>query len=389
MRFKHLLLVLATLCSIPSYGSIQWEQRADFAGSARHRACSGSAGNKGYVGLGHYNGTGVETYFNDWWEYDPGTNAWSQKANYPGNNGQGELGARVISLETVCFVGLGELDHTNLFKYDPTTNLWTQVSSPPAGNQFRDTQDMIVGHKAYFTDLWDDEFYEYDCDLDVWTYKGLLPIPWYFVFSAFSHEEMIFVKAYDQIWRYDTSTESWTFINNFPGIAQLASVAFVQHGKGYIVCGHGSTGSEVTSEVWEFDPVTYVWTQMDDFPGTSRRYSTGFSIGDRCYLSTGTNGTNFNDLWEFNSIAGVGIDEVEMVSMYVYPNPVVTSVNFHSESITDFEVAITDFKGKQVAASATHSGSLTINRNELSAGNYSYLITADGNPMDSGQLIFQ
>ena len=389
MRFKHLLLGLATICSLQSYGSIQWTQRADFPASARHRAVSASAGNMGYVGLGHYNGTGFETYFNDWWEFDPSTNAWTQKADYPGNNGLGELGARVISLETVCYVGLGELDHTSLFKYDPATNLWTQVSSPPPSNQFRDTQDMVVGHKAYFTDLWGDELYEYDCDLDVWTFKGMLPLPWYFVFSAFSHDGMIFVKAYNEIWRYNPAMNNWNFINFFPGTAELASVAFVQHDKAYIVCGHGTLGSDVTSEVWQFDPVTYVWTQFDDFPGTSRRYSTGFTIGDRCYLSTGTNGTNFKDLWEFNSVAGVGVDEVEATTVEVYPNPVMESVMFNSENSPSFEVTLTDLNGKQVAAGLTLTGSVQINRNGLPAGAYIYTITVDGKPTEAGQLVFQ
>ena len=224
MRPNYLLLIILAICNTPTFGSIQWSQRADFPGSGRHRAASASVGNKGYLGIGHVNGTGVETYFSDWWEYDPATNAWTQKADYIGNNGNGELGARVISLENVCYVGLGELDHTRLYKYNPTLNTWTQVASPPSGNVFRDTQDMVIGHKAYFTDLWGDYFYEYDTDLDVWSYKGVLPFPWSFVYSGFSHEGKGYIKAYDQLWQYDPNLNSWSYINTFPGIAEMHNV---------------------------------------------------------------------------------------------------------------------------------------------------------------------
>lgn len=389
MRFKSLLLLIVVLNGSTSFGSLQWTQKADFASSSRHRASSASCGNKGYVGLGHYNGTGVETYFSDWWEYDPATNAWTQKADFIGNNGNGELGARVISLDSVCFVGLGELDHTRLYKFDPSTNSWSQVSSPPASNQFRDTQDMVIGHKAYFTDLWGDELYEYDCDLDLWIYKGLLPLPWYFVFSAFTLNDCIFVKAYDQIWRYDPNANSWWFVNNFPGVAELASVAFVQHDKAYIVCGHGATGSEVTSEVWEFDPITYGWTQIDDFPGTSRRYSTGFSIGDRSYLSTGTNGTNFKDLWEFNVLAGVGLDDFEVSELNVYPNPVMEKVTFSSSKNLVYDVSIADLAGREVSSGSTINGTLELDRGNYRSGVYVYTIKTENQVVHSGRIVFR
>lgn len=386
MCFKHLLLIAIAFCSSQSY-ALQWTQRSDFAASARHRATAASAGNKGYLGLGHYNGTGVETYFSDWWEFDPATNAWSQKADFIGNNGNGELGARAISLETVCYIGLGELDHTSLYKYDPITNTWVEVAAPPASNQFRDTQDMVIGHKAYFTDLWGDELYEYDCDLDLWTFKGMLPFPWYFVFSGFSLGGKGYIKAYDQLWEYDPVLNSWTFVNMFPGIAQLASVSFVQDEKAYIVCGHGSTGSELTSEVWQYDAATTLWTQMQDFPGTSRRYSTGMSIGNKCYLGTGTNGTNFKDFWEFNAVAG--INEFDVSSFSVYPNPIVDFVKFKSDKTSSFNVKIYDLAGKFIKEVGAENGEAKMAREQIPSGVYMYEVNIDNSPVHSGNVIFQ
>lgn len=386
MCFKNLLLFIIALGSSYTYAS-QWTQKADFAGSGRHRATMASAGNKVYLGLGHFNGTGTETYFADWWEFDPATNAWSQKADYIGNGGNGELGARAISLETVCFIGLGELDHASLYKFNPTTNTWIQVTSPPPSNQFRDTQDLVIGHKAYFTDLWGDELYEYDTDLDVWTLKGLLPFPWYFVFSGFSHEGKGYIKAYDELWQYDPVLNSWAFVNFFPGIAELASVCFVQYDKAYIVCGHGATGGEVTSEVWQYEPVSQIWTQREDFPGTSRRYSTGVSLGDRSYLGTGTNGTNFNDFWEFNSIAS--LDEFDVSSFTVYPNPVIDFVKFKSDQVDSFDVKLFDLVGKLIKVVHAEGGEAIMERDNIPFGVYMYEVHIDESPVHTGKVIFQ
>lgn len=104
---RTLLLILVIWIADPCFA--EWTQRADFGGSARHRASGLSVGNRGYMGLGHFNGTGVETYFSDWWDYDPGTNAWTQKADFIGNNGQGDLGVVGFGNSEFAFAGAGEL----------------------------------------------------------------------------------------------------------------------------------------------------------------------------------------------------------------------------------------------------------------------------------------
>jgi hypothetical protein len=54
-----------------------WTQKANIGAVGRDGAVGFSIGNKGYIGTGS-NGT---TYLNDFWEYDPETNVWIQKAS--------------------------------------------------------------------------------------------------------------------------------------------------------------------------------------------------------------------------------------------------------------------------------------------------------------------
>ena len=122
----------------------------------------------------------------------------------------------------------------------------------------------------------------------------------------------------------------------FPGEASKGSADFFLDGKFYIVGGYGATFSDCNSEVWQFDPVTYQWTQLEDFLGTARRFTKSFVIGYRAYVCTGTNGTNFNDLWEFNPTAGINeVDEI--ISVQTFPNPATEYIQFSSEDESVFE----------------------------------------------------
>ena len=54
-----------------------WTQKAAFPGTSRHLAVAMAVDGKGYFGTG-YDGT---DRLNDFWEYDPVANSWTQKAD--------------------------------------------------------------------------------------------------------------------------------------------------------------------------------------------------------------------------------------------------------------------------------------------------------------------
>src|ERR1044071_3179889 len=68
-----------------------WVQKADFGGVSRASAVGFSINTKGYIGSGYfYNGT--LHVFKDFWEYDPLTDSWTQKANLGGVARSGAIG---------------------------------------------------------------------------------------------------------------------------------------------------------------------------------------------------------------------------------------------------------------------------------------------------------
>jgi N-acetylneuraminic acid mutarotase len=61
----------------------KWTQRADFGGTVRSEAVGFGIGHKGYLGTGYYSDQ-VSHSYNDFWEYDPIENSWTQKSNFGG-----------------------------------------------------------------------------------------------------------------------------------------------------------------------------------------------------------------------------------------------------------------------------------------------------------------
>lgn len=102
-----------------------WLQKSDFGGDVRSRAVGFSIGSKGFIGTGyHFDGTSTVRY-NDFWEYDPITNRWVEKAEYPGEGGVDCAGFSLGSNNG--YIGMGYLVETDFWKYDLSTDSWSQI----------------------------------------------------------------------------------------------------------------------------------------------------------------------------------------------------------------------------------------------------------------------
>ena len=93
--------------------------------SAERQICpvAFSIGSKGYIGTGD---DGEHGDVSDFWEYDPATNTWTQKADFGG----GALGiCRQFCHWEQGYVGTGcrfLVTLKDFWEYDPTTNIWTR-----------------------------------------------------------------------------------------------------------------------------------------------------------------------------------------------------------------------------------------------------------------------
>ena len=121
-------LVIDGNCWLYDQLSNLWVKRASLPGGTRWNPTGFAINGKGYVGLGVVDGANSSIKKKDWWEYDPGANTWTKKANFPGGGREYAGGFAVGNYGYVCG---GEGVATDLWQYNPALDTWTKKTSPP------------------------------------------------------------------------------------------------------------------------------------------------------------------------------------------------------------------------------------------------------------------
>ncbi len=385
---KNCLLFVSAWFLFQSADAQSWVQRTNFGGTGRHRATGLAIGNKGYIGLGHVNGAQINVIYDDWWEYDPSSDSWTQKSNFPYS--PGTYGAAAFSTSTRGYVGGGATLSNQFYEYNPQTNTWVAIANCP-GNP-GDQACFSVNNKGYVIEgnlLW-----EYDAGSGIWSAKQNAPVTFGAWCSAFAISSSGFVKSGTLLYEYKPALDQWLQRASFPGIASNGSLAFIQNNKGYILTGFFGSLANVTDEVWEYNPGNNAWTQKNSTLGTSRRFSVGFTINNRAYYGTGTNGINFNDFWEMVDNVSTNDLTPATINIHVFPIPAVDQVTFSIASTANTfdsdncEIVVYDLSGKIVARKNVENNSCIINRKDLASGVYFYQLHVAGTSIKSGKLIF-
>ncbi|GHN02161.1 hypothetical protein WSM22_36500 [Cytophagales bacterium WSM2-2] len=224
-----------------------WTQKADFKGAARFFASAFGIGSKGYVGCGA--GTGSpQPLYSDFWEYDPANNNWSQKSNF---GGAGRTTAASFVIGTKGYIGTGRANGgavKDFWEYDQPTDTWTKKADfPDVARQF--ALGFAIGSNGYiaggFTDLSASLYtiYEYNPSLNQWNQK-----------TSMSNQVSM----------------------DYP-------TAFASSSKGYV-------GGPL-KQLWQFDPVANTWSRKADLPGEVR-IGMAFTIGTNGYMGLGYNIVN-------------------------------------------------------------------------------------------------
>ena len=201
----------------------QWTRKTDFPGSERTHGIGFGIGNKGYAGTGDALVGPDRVALKDWWEYDPSTNQWTQKTDFPGLANEYTSG---FVIENKLYMGLGLSIPGNAGKewwaYDPSTNQWTRKADfpGPAYNNTFTNCTFVIGNKGY-----------------VLRYS----------------EKAAF-------WQYDPVTDKWKEQAFFDPL-RMSSIAFAIGNKGYLGTGTGSPPkfpnpwTPATKDFWQFTAI--------------------------------------------------------------------------------------------------------------------------------------
>lgn len=247
-------------------GSDCWTQKASLPGTGRRDAVGFAIGNKGYVGTGiNAAESALGTELNDFYEYSPATNTWTARAAYPGGFG-GIYFATGFAVNGKGYVCCGKQSASfysqELWEFNPATNNWTQKANYPAGTRYGQSS-FVLNNKAYVglgteENWFVSEFYEYNPASNTWTQKAAFPGSARGFASAFT----IGSKGYmgmgldggyrDDWYEYDAPTDSWSVKAPFGGEGRRSAPSFVIYGAAYVMTGKGNAGKH--RDCWQYMP---------------------------------------------------------------------------------------------------------------------------------------
>jgi len=282
---------------------------------------------KGYVALGQ---TPTIAYMNDLWEYNPATQAWSQKANFTGAPRK-EAVSFVVG--QTAYVGTGAALSglkNDFYAYDPNTNSWTQVAD------FAGTPRQAA--------------------------------------VAFSMAEYGFVGTGDDgtlrqdFWMYEPVSDLWIQKANFPGAARSGACGWAAFPVCYL--GTGEDAAHIfNKDLWEYNYYLNSWTQRADLPGVGRKNAIAFALDGWGYIGTGYNsGLFLDDFWGYSGTAAGA--QLGQEPIKVYPNPSTDFIIIPNQEIP-FELLCSDLAGKQFQLDYEAKGkNIWIDVKSLPFGNY-------------------
>ncbi|MBK7761900.1 MAG: tail fiber domain-containing protein [Bacteroidetes bacterium] len=299
------------------FGPNSWAPKANapmpYASIGRSSAIAFTIGNKSYMGTGN----GMMGYFNDFHEYDPITNVWTQKANFPGVARANAVAFSIGSKGYVTTGGNGVFVNYDMWEYDPATDAWTQKTNCPGSARFR-AQGFSIGGKGYLglgTDGSSDlnDFWEYNPATDTWTQKANYPGSGRRNTMGLSVNGKGYIglgtdingNYYNDVWEYNPTTNAWIAKQVFPSGGFHSMACFTMNGKGYM--GTGYNGINDMIDFWEYNATTDTWTSKALYSGSVRKNAVGFAIGNKGYIATGSSGfMEFNDMYEYMDDLTVG-----------------------------------------------------------------------------------
>lgn len=376
-KYSAFIFVLSFVHFASSQGS--WTQLSDLPGVGRHHACSFVLGDSAYIA------TGDNT--DDFFRYDIHNDSWVQLADFPGGNRNYAIGFAVNGKGYVSCGYNGSTANMEMWEYDPALDSWLQKTSGPAIGRIHPAFS-VVGDRVYigqgqqngnFVDL--DDWYEYNTTTDSWTQKtnfmsarhhGVGATVGNTVYVGTGHH---LSNMYDDWYAYDASADSWQTLTSFPGDGRSAPNAVARNGKVYLFGGEDEINFTRFDDFWEYDPVADAWASLPTFPADGRWAPFMFVHNDTMYAGAGQDEqmVNRKDLWRYD-FSTIGLNEIDAVSVSVYPNPSRSGMIQISSSLALENIEIVDMLGRTIIAPVDLNNQV-IETSGLTAGKYLLRIT--------------
>lgn len=304
-----------------------WYYVTDIPGQSRTQSFSFAIGSKAYIGTGVYQNY---MYLEDMWEYDTETGVWTQKADYPEGKVRGPM---AFTLNGKAYVGLGYRENStndgekmdSFYEYDPVSNSWTRKHDYPGGWEGYNSRDAVVlnGKGYYFTEItsWvpgagNDRgvnLYEYDPNSDRWTFVNSLIYGGYWYNEHITAEAIgsnlyAFFRNHDGNWgrdgvafyQYNMEYNTWVEKPCSIPLIYTKMESFVMGDCFYLFSGNLYAGVH-NNIVYKYNPVSETWMENAiSEPKIFRFNPVNLMINGKLYYGGGDNDGNQRSLWVYD-----------------------------------------------------------------------------------------
>ncbi len=203
------------------------------------------------------------------WEFDPLNNDWIQKTSFPDNN---RFDAAIFTVSNKLYLGTGgnssTLNNKDFWEYNLSSNQWTQKGDFP-GQGRRFATAFSINNEGYLgTGFQSNGFGEID-------------------------------KRFNDFWKYDELTDTWTQVANYPILVQRA-VSTVLSEEAYVGLGAIGVQGELNNRVYKYNSTDNQWIIIDDYPRHAQfgHYdAVAFTLNNQAFFGSG----EYPDvLWSYN-----------------------------------------------------------------------------------------
>ncbi|OIP81062.1 MAG: hypothetical protein AUK44_10770 [Porphyromonadaceae bacterium CG2_30_38_12] len=255
-----------------------WTRKANFPGRGRVSAIAEVVDGKGYVGLGYNSGVHIYSSdtvtFSDFWMYDPLTDDWQQKADFPEKAPNKAAPVAACSSfaykQWIYVLGLSVDNYVfnEVWRYDTKLDTWEKLANKYPGKIRSAGTSCSDGNRFFFGLGYDressSEWWEYFPETDSWKKRKSIPENGRLNASAFAFNNRYFVttgrrfggtltdgKLFDDLLEYDAAKDVWYKRGTLNGARENA-IAFVLSNKAYI--GFGENEQKRFNDLYCFEP---------------------------------------------------------------------------------------------------------------------------------------
>jgi N-acetylneuraminic acid mutarotase len=397
---------LLTVCFLPILAFSQfniWTKKTDFIAGKRERAVAFSIGDYAYVS------TGIDTaeiLLKDLWQYDPNTDTWTQKADLPG---VARRDAVAFSLNGKGYIGTG-IDNESalvgnklkdMWEYEPATNTWTQKADFPGSGALgvyfataftADNKGYICGGK-YGPNLYSNQLWEYKPSSDQWIQRANFPGGVRYQLSSFSigNQGYVGLGANQDIYkkdfyRYNPGSNQWTQMADFIGSERGSACSFTLNNRGFICLG---TNGGLLGDLIEYNPYADEWEVRCAYGGSERKNAVAFVVNERAFVGLGKGYSGKKaSIQEYAPPNYTGLEEAQFLCQ-ISPNPSKGILRISSE-ISIEQLQLFDSFGKPCFhQSHNMSNHLELDLSHLPSGIYFAKILVANGQFIQKQILIQ